>query len=389
MRHPAVKDRPVEIITDLAELGRRIEACNDALRHGSDDAMREMFKTFRMDFSACAPADPFSDEYRRFQMTLYETIAGKPYVLLNERSYVEVDAKATCPFPYYTQSTGTAGHHLLAIGFLLCKLDLPPGARIVEFGPGWGNSTIELARLGLDVTAVDIEPSFCEVVRRRAAQLGVRVAVVEADFFWAESVEAPYDAALFFECFHHCDDHLRLLRALHGAVVPGGSVFLASEPIIGGYDVPWGLRMDGEALWAMRNFGWLELGYDEGYFREALARTGWRGTRHECSTVPWASVWQLQRLEDGGAGEAGAWEAARNFDQEGSASFLKKGAKNFSPFRTEWWGLPCFPSGRSKEAKVFWFFFSKKNRFLAFHHARPGLPSAGGVLLERLFPDTA
>lgn len=198
-----------------------------------------------------------------------------------------------------TQSTGTAGHHLLAIGFLLCKLALPPGARIVEFGPGWGNSTMELARLGLDVTAVDIEPSFCEVVRRRAVQLGVRVAVVEADFFWAEKVAAPYDAALFFECFHHCHDHLRLLRALHGAVRPGGSVFLASEPIIDGYAVPWGLRMDGEALWAIRNFGWLELGYDEEYFREALARTGWRGTRHECSTVPWASVWQLQRPGEG------------------------------------------------------------------------------------------
>jgi predicted O-methyltransferase YrrM len=32
-------------------------------------------------------------------------------------------------------------------------------ARVVEFGPGWGNSTLTMAMAGLDVTAVDVEPS--------------------------------------------------------------------------------------------------------------------------------------------------------------------------------------------------------------------------------------
>lgn len=78
---------------------------------------------------------------------------------------------------------------------------------------------------------------------------------------------ALYVAAVFFECFHHCDDHRRLLRALHRAVQPGGCVVFAAEPIAPDYPVPWGVRMDGEALWAIHNFGWLELGFRDDYLR--------------------------------------------------------------------------------------------------------------------------
>ncbi len=289
----------MQVISTLAELAAKIAECNGLLVHESDDAMRRMFNTFRMDFSSEAPADPFGPAYREFQMSLYERMAGKPYALANERTHFDVDGMVDRPFPYYLQSSSTAGHHLLAIGFMLCKLDVPPRSRIVEFGPGWGNTTLELARNGFHVTAVDIEPNFCEVVRRRALTSGLAIDVVEADFFWSESGDRQFDAALFFECFHHCDDHIRLLRALHKVVVPGGSVFLASEPIIEDYGTPWGVRMDGEALWAARNFGWLELGFDEAYFREALSRTGWSGIKHVCATVPWASVWQLRRLDAG------------------------------------------------------------------------------------------
>lgn len=136
------------------------------------------------------------------------------------------------------------------------------------------------------------------MIRARARQLALDIEVIEGEFFLAETVPRPYDAVLFFECFHHCDDHMRLLRALHRAVVPGGRVYLAAEPISAGFGQPWGVRLDGEALWAARNFGWLELGFEEGYFRGALQATGWRGTLHTCETVPWASVWELERLQD-------------------------------------------------------------------------------------------
>lgn len=281
----------MQVITTMEQLDAKIAECNDALNNRSDDAMRALFGGFRVDFSADAPRDPFSPEYRAFQLALYERVTAKAYSVANERTLFDPGNYVDRPFPYYLGSTATAGHHVMAMGFLLRTLDLAPGARVLEFGPGWGNTTLALAQLGFRVTAVDTEPNFCELIRRRAARHGVAIDVVEGDFFWAETVAEPFDAVLFFESFHHCDDHMRLLRALHRAVKPGGAVYFAAEPVIAGYGVPWGLRTDGEALWAMRNFGWLELGFREAYFDAALARTGWRAEKRCCAEPDWASVW--------------------------------------------------------------------------------------------------
>lgn len=281
----------MQVITSLEQLEAKITECNDALTTQSDDAMRRLFGTFRLDLSAQLPPDPFAPDYRDFQLGLYHRVAGKPYDLANERTLFDPAAYQGRPFPYYLGSTATAGHHLQAIGFLLRTLALPPGARILEFGPGWGNTTLALASLGYHVTAVEIEPNFCQVLRDQADADAVPLDVVNADFFWAETITQPYDAVLFFECFHHCDDHLRLLRALHRAIRPGGQVIFASEPIIAGYPIPWGVRVDGEALWAMRNFGWLELGFSEAHFESALARTGWTGQKHPYTDPSWATIW--------------------------------------------------------------------------------------------------
>jgi len=90
--------------------------------------------------------------------------------------------------------------------------------------------------------------------------------------------DRPHDAAIFFESFHHCSDHLAPLEQLHGIVRPGGAVFFASEPVQK-MDYPWGPRLDGLSVWSTRTYGWLELGFDEDYSEAALHRTGWRGTR--------------------------------------------------------------------------------------------------------------
>ncbi len=58
-------------------------------------------------------------------------------------------------------------------------------------------------------------------------------------------------------------------------VAPGGAIFFGSEPI-GPLAYPWGPRLDGMSVWSTRTYGWLELGFDETYFRAALAHTGWK-----------------------------------------------------------------------------------------------------------------
>ena len=90
--------------------------------------------------------------------------------------------------------------------------------------------------------------------------------------------ERRFDAAVFFESFHHCSDHLVMLRRLHDIVRPGGVVLFAAEPVQR-LDYPWGPRLDGLSVWSSRTHGWLELGFDIQYFERALTRTGWAGER--------------------------------------------------------------------------------------------------------------
>ena len=295
----AAKNRRMDTLRDTAELDAKIAEC-DRAGAVSDDALRAVFGTFRMDPPAALPDDPFAPDYRDFQLALYQDVSGRPYSTANEATLFDVERAVRLPFPWVTASGQTAGEHLMAIGFLLRAMALPPNSRVLEFGPGWGNTTLALAKLGHRVTAVDVEPRFCDLIRRRAAHEGAEIEVVDGDFLWAEAPEAQgrFDAVLFFECFHHCADHLRLLRALRGVLAPGGRVFFGAEPISPAFAMPWGLRLDGCSLWAIRKHGWMELGFRDDYFADALARTGWFGRKHACADPSWLTVWEACRREE-------------------------------------------------------------------------------------------
>ena len=267
----------------------------DAAQKVSDDELRKLFPTFRMDFNTHVPDDPYSAEYAKVQFDLYHRISGKTYSVRNEKSTFDLDSAVVCPFPYYTESCQTVGNHLAAIAQVIRTLNLKPRAKIVEFGPGWGNITLILAMMGFDVTAVDIEKNFCNLISQRAEQAGVKINVVNADFSWIESITDPVDAILFFECFHHCSDHLRLIKMLDRAVKGDGRVYFAAEPITPDFPIPWGLRLDGESLWAIRKFGWLELGYAEWYFIKTLKKFGWTMEKHTTNSSPWGTVYEVAK----------------------------------------------------------------------------------------------
>src|SRR5207302_10641931 len=141
------------------------------------------------------------------QMKLYFDISGrKQYSIDNEHVPMDLAKVKSDPFPYCTKSAGTVGDQLLAMGYLIKNLNLPAGARIVEFGPGWGTTTLNLSQMGYHVTAVDAEQDFIDLIAHRAAQLGQKINLVKIDMLDVRS-EQTLDAASFFDCYHHCSDH--------------------------------------------------------------------------------------------------------------------------------------------------------------------------------------
>ena len=275
---PSDTESAIETVSTLERLDEKLREVKEAWAI-SDDKMREVFAGFRMTPPTDLPRDPYGPEYRERQFELYRTISGRDsYEIDNEESNFPVDPNR--PFPYYTESPQTVGHHLMAVGIIIQAMDLAPGSSILELGAGWGNTTIALARMGYEVTAIDIDPNFVGLIGARAAKLSLPVDARRGRYLEIDRLDRVFDAVLFFESFHHCSDHILLFDKLAKVLAPEGKVFFASEPINDGFPVPWGVRLDGESLWAIRDNGWLELGFQESYFVRTLQRLGWVGKKH-------------------------------------------------------------------------------------------------------------
>jgi len=293
----AASATPIRTVSTLEELDEALKHL-DQLAAISDEELRRGFHQFHMRFPLQVPEDPDSAAYRENQWKLYEWLHGKPYSVEHESTRFDIQEAATSPFPYHTQGAQTVGNHLIGIGHLIRTMNLPAGNKILELGPGWGNTTLELARMGYQVTAIDIEKNFVDLIHERARRKGLAVEVHQGDFASIADFarqKRSFDAVLFFECFHHCADHQRLVGLLDAVVAPGGQVVFAAEPITDDFPLPWGLRLDGESLWAIRKHGWLELGFQEKYFRQLLGRHGWELEKSVCSETPWGVVFTARR----------------------------------------------------------------------------------------------
>jgi 2-polyprenyl-3-methyl-5-hydroxy-6-metoxy-1,4-benzoquinol methylase len=269
--NPYAASAGVRDISDKETLNFVMAECDAALAV-SDDELRRVFRTYRYNFDySCTPADPWSPEYRDFQFACYEKIAGKKYSIANEFSnFLDVQKFVVTPFPFYTQSYRTVSEQLIMIGLVMSAMKLPPGAKILEFGAGWGNTAVNLARMGYKVTVVDLEQRFLDIVKGRSSGFEENLETVQGDFSVIDELPGKYDAILFKECFHHCADHQRFVASFSSRLSENGIVCFAGEPVYPEFPVPWGVQFDGESVWAIRNFGWLELGFKESYFVEML-----------------------------------------------------------------------------------------------------------------------
>jgi 2-polyprenyl-3-methyl-5-hydroxy-6-metoxy-1,4-benzoquinol methylase len=287
------------LISSVAELDAALSEV-DAAGRISDDEVRRVFESFAMRVPTDVPTDPDSEAYRAAQLAWYATLHGKPYHPANEVSVFDPEAAADRPFPYQTASADTVGGQLMAIGYLIRTMNLTPGKSVLDVGAGWGNTSIALARMGHRVTALDIEQRFLDLIAQRARRKRLGIETVRGDFSAIGGLGRAFDAVLFFESFHHCADHQALVASLGRVVAPGGKIVFAGEPIDPDFPLPWGLRMDGQSLWAIRRQGWLELGFREDYFLGLLARHGWSVSKSVCqeltgSQAGWGTVYCATR----------------------------------------------------------------------------------------------
>ena len=127
------------------------------------------------------------------------------------------------------------------VDFLVARLGLAPGARVLDLACGHGRHALELAERGFRVTGADISEAVLGVARERAARRHVEVELVRLDMRELDLLcefDAVCNFASAFGYYPREEEDLDVLRRVARALVPGGAFLIETM----------------NADWLLRNF---------------------------------------------------------------------------------------------------------------------------------------
>lgn len=241
------------------------------------------FKDF--DISQFQKIDPFSVAYKNQMLELFKALRKDKYSP-NHEGFLQTNIKERARWRMpYGQPPKVVGDFLSSFAYLIKSLNLDLGKNILELGCGEGALSEIILKMGYNITAVDICESSCQITEHTLRELETdkcRAKVICSSFDLLHFPhDSKFDAIIFFESFHHALNHDDLLGRLKLLLNPGGKIVFGAEPILFSskkLPYPWGLRMDGESLRAIINFGWMELGFSPLYFCKLMKRhhLSWR-----------------------------------------------------------------------------------------------------------------
>ena len=274
--------RGVRFVDNLEDLDRMLRDISNRYPVFNDGAIAESSKICYRWRDLKLPKDDGSVEYVRRQLDLYQTFSGKKQ---QDRYHCEGECEAEgnrqCSGLQDEASSAKAGRHLTLARQIIGAMNLPHSSRILELGAGCGDVTRELAEAGYRVTAVEVNRSYAERMRTQMEQSKGDVRIINQDMLdFARNSSEEFEAALFVASFHHCLEHVELLRHLAARITREGFLCFADEPVFLAENpflpYPWGIRLDGQSLYFMRRYGWLELGFQDAYLRRVLSQLGWK-----------------------------------------------------------------------------------------------------------------
>jgi ubiquinone/menaquinone biosynthesis C-methylase UbiE len=98
--------------------------------------------------------------------------------------------------------------------------------RLLEVGCGIGVDSIQLAKCGFDVTAVDLTESALKVARQFAAARGVSVDFRLGNAEGLDFPDGTFDAVYSFGVLHHTPDIARSVGEVRRVLRPGGTAYV-------------------------------------------------------------------------------------------------------------------------------------------------------------------
>ena len=104
------------------------------------------------------------------------------------------------------------------------------GKRVLEVGCGIGTDSINFARAGARLTAVDLSGESLRIASQRAEVMGVADSIdfvqANAEELTSALTDEPYDLVYSFGAVHHTPRPARALAEMRALTVPGGTLKL-------------------------------------------------------------------------------------------------------------------------------------------------------------------
>ncbi|GAC92022.1 methyltransferase type 11 [Anoxybacillus flavithermus NBRC 109594] len=100
------------------------------------------------------------------------------------------------------------------------------GAHILEVAPGPGYLSIELAKRGFHVTAVDISPDFVEIAKRNAKEASVSVNFMEGNASHLPLENHRFDFVVCTAAFKNFKEPVKALCEMYRVLKEGGTALV-------------------------------------------------------------------------------------------------------------------------------------------------------------------
>jgi 2-polyprenyl-3-methyl-5-hydroxy-6-metoxy-1,4-benzoquinol methylase len=155
-------------------------------------------------------------------------------------------------------------------------LELLPGARLLDVACGSGWLAEFFARLGYDVTGIDISPELIALSEERVRKVAYGVdheTPLRCRFLVHDVENGPlpevFDAAVCYDAMHHFNDETAAVRHCAAMLKSGGLLF-----VLEGNRPPPNSAGETELFEVIKRFGTLESPFDPGYLKQLLNESG-------------------------------------------------------------------------------------------------------------------
>ena len=147
------------------------------------------------------------------------------------------------------------------VDFVIEKLGLVPGARVLDLCCGQGRHLIDLARRGYDVVGVDLSEYMLGECRKVASEAGITACLVQSDMREID-FDSEFDAVInmwtSFGYLESDEENQKVLQAVERALKPGGRFMTElhnRDCLMRGFQkLDWHENSRGDLLLAERSF---------------------------------------------------------------------------------------------------------------------------------------